>query len=280
MSFVRSIFDPTGFYPRWECGQWSPFDGWLMIASDVVIFLSYMAIPAALAFALLRRRDVPFPGIMGLFVAFIMACGITHAVDALMFYYPIYRLLGLVKAITGVVSFTTAIVLIQALPGLLSLPSIKTANEELRAGYQREIGLREDLERARTELELRTATLSQRSWRLGRALTGTRALACQWESESGQIEWEIGYDELATELDLPAREFRSWSSILDERNVGRLRDACAAARECRPDPVTFETPLAGAPRCLMRLAMAAEPEVRGEPATMVGLARIVDRAQP
>lgn len=279
MDFVRSLFDPAGFSPRWQCGQWSAFEGWLLIVSDAIIFLSYTAIPAALAFMLVRRRDVPFPRILALFVAFIMACGITHAVDGLMFYYPIYRFLGVVKAVTAVVSFTTAVVLIRSLPALLTVPSIQSANADLKGAVARETSLRHELERARSDLELRTATLSQRSRRMSTALGSLRGLACQWVVRTGQVEWEIGYDELATELGLPAREFRSWSALLDERDVQRLRDVCLLACEQRQEPITFEAPMAGSPRHLLRLGARAEPAVRGEPATMVGVLRIMSRNQ-
>ncbi len=279
MDFVRSLFDPDGFVPRWQCGNWTALSGWLMIVSDILIFLSYTAIPAALAFTLARRRDVPFPSLVALFVAFIMACGITHALDALMFYHPIYRVLGVVKAVTAVVSFTTAVVLIRSLPWLLTLPSIQSANTELRGVLTRESALRAELERARNELEIRTATLSQRSRRLSDALAGLRGLSCQWVAETGHVEWEIGYDALATDLGLPAREFRSWSNLLDERDVKRLRDACLLAHERPDEPITFEATMAGSPRHTLRLGARAEPQVRGEPATMVGVLRIIRRDQ-
>lgn len=279
MDFVRSLFDPTGFAPRWQCGSWTSFEGGLLIVSDAIIFLSYMAIPAALAFTMSRRRDVPFPRIITLFVAFIMACGIAHAVDAAMFYYPIYRFLGVVKAVTALVSLTTAVVLMRSLPALMALPSVQSANEGLKAAIERESVVRRELERARSELEMRTAVLSQRSRRISTALTALRGLACQWVVDTGRVEWEIGYDELATDLNLQAREFRSWSNLLDERDVARLRDMCRDAHEHPHEPVTFEATMAGSPRYLLRLGARAEPEVRGEPATMVGVLRILRRDQ-
>jgi len=250
-----------------------------MIVSDGIIFLSYMAIPAALVFTLARRRDVPFPGIVALFVAFIVACGITHAADAMMFYHPLYRLLGVIKAITAIVSLTTAVILIRSLPALLALPSIQTSNRDLKAALERESSLRHELERARSELEARTAALSQRSRRMNSALVALRGLACEWAVETGRVEWEIGYDQLATELGLPAREFRSWDGLLDERDVERLRDLCRRARERPLDPLTFEASMAGSPRHVLRLGARVEPEVRGEPATMVGVVRIMNRHQ-
>jgi hypothetical protein len=277
MDFVRSLFDPSDFPARWHCGNWTPFAGWLLIVSDAVIFLSYMAIPAALAFTLFRRRDLPFPGILSLFVAFIMACGMAHAVDALMFYYPVYRALGVIKAATALISLTTALVLIRSLPAVLAWPSVQAANAELNGAVERELAVRHDLERARTELEARSAILSQRSRRINVALSGLRALACQWVAQTGHIEWEIGYDELATELALPAREFRSWMNLLDERDVARLRDACRQAREHPHESITFEASVAGSSRYLLRLGARAEPEVRGEPPTMVGLLRILPK---
>lgn len=127
------LLDTTGFPARWECGTgWSPALGWTHIASDVLIWASYFAIPAALAVYMIRRRDVPFPAIGWLFVSFIALCGAGHLLEAAMFWWPAYRLSGAVKSGTALVSMATAVALIPALPRALALPGLSRVNRELQ----------------------------------------------------------------------------------------------------------------------------------------------------
>ncbi|WP_428307319.1 hybrid sensor histidine kinase/response regulator [Lacipirellula sp.] len=128
---LTGAFDTTGFPPRWKCGVWSDELGWLHILSDIAIWGAYTAIPCVLAFFILRRKDVPFPRILWLFVAFIFACGTTHLIDAIIFWQPVYRLAGLVKFATAIVSWGTVLALIQITPGVLHFPGMAKLNEQL-----------------------------------------------------------------------------------------------------------------------------------------------------
>lgn len=113
---LTSLFDPTGFTPRANCGTaWTPGLIALNATSDLFIWLAYVSIPLVLLY-FTRRRDLPFPRVFVLFALFILACGTTHLIDALIFKYPIYRFAGLMKAVTAVVSWATVITLIQLIP--------------------------------------------------------------------------------------------------------------------------------------------------------------------
>ncbi|MEQ8240724.1 MAG: sensor histidine kinase [Cyclobacteriaceae bacterium] len=68
-----------------------------------------------------------------------MFCGITHALDATMFWYPMYNALGLVKILTAAVSLTTFVALIIESKRLFNLKTpaelekiIKQRTEELK----------------------------------------------------------------------------------------------------------------------------------------------------
>ncbi|NNE91078.1 MAG: HAMP domain-containing histidine kinase [Verrucomicrobiales bacterium] len=125
------LFDTTDFPPRWECGTWTQAHGWTHIISDFLIFLSYLAIPIVIA-ALIRKRRLPFPSIAWLFVAFIFFCGLTHLIEANIFFWPVYRFSALIKVITAVVSVATVIAMIRLSPKFMALPEMALVISKMR----------------------------------------------------------------------------------------------------------------------------------------------------
>ncbi|HCS51608.1 MAG TPA: hypothetical protein DIW81_08450, partial [Planctomycetaceae bacterium] len=134
--FFGNLFETSSYPARWNCGSWTPIEGWLHIVSDIGIFAAYFAIPLALVYFVLKRRDRPFFGVFILFAAFIMLCGTSHLIEAIIFYYPIYRVAGLVKLATMMVSWATLIVLIRLMPLALDLPSIAAMNQQYRTANE------------------------------------------------------------------------------------------------------------------------------------------------
>lgn len=119
LDVLTSLFDPTGFTPRAHCGTgWTDALVWLHATSDLFIWLAYVSIPLVLLY-FTRRRDLPFPRLFILFALFILACGTTHLIDALIFQFPVYRFSGLMKGVTAVVSWSTVIALIQVIPRVM-----------------------------------------------------------------------------------------------------------------------------------------------------------------
>lgn len=123
-AFFKHLFESTQFMPRWVCGQWSPLHGWLYIVSDIIIFLAYMAIPLAMVYFVRKRwGDLPFRGVFWLFIAFISLCGMTHLVDAIIFWVPYYRFNALLLAVTATVSVVTVAAMVKVLPQALAYKS-------------------------------------------------------------------------------------------------------------------------------------------------------------
>ncbi len=79
-----------------------------------------MSIPLVLLY-FTRRRDLPFPRLFVLFALFILACGTTHLIDALVFRYPVYRLAAAMKAVTAIISWLTVVSLIQVIPRVVPM---------------------------------------------------------------------------------------------------------------------------------------------------------------
>jgi PAS domain S-box-containing protein len=140
-SNLFGLLDTTGFPARWHCGRWSSALGWLHIVSDILVFGAYMAIPIVLVSFIRHRRDLPkpFPVVFWLFGAFIVACGTTHLIEAVIFWHPVYRLAGAVKAATAGVSWLTLAFLAPAVPKALALKTpdelkrqVEEATDQLR----------------------------------------------------------------------------------------------------------------------------------------------------
>ena len=123
--FFQKLFETSDWPPRWICGEWSSFHGWLYISSDFAIWLAYFIIPVIIIYFIQRKPDIPFLPVFWLFGAFIILCGATHILDALIFWWPAYRLSALVRFFTAVVSLITVFALIRDLPKLLDVTTSK-----------------------------------------------------------------------------------------------------------------------------------------------------------
>lgn len=121
--FFEKLFSPSGFPARWYCGDWSDFHGWLYISSSLLTFLAYLFIPLVLFYVTSRKPNAPFRRIFYLFIAFIWLCSLTHLTDAIIFWYPVYRLNAVFLFLTGLVSVATLLTLIRRLPSLIALRS-------------------------------------------------------------------------------------------------------------------------------------------------------------
>jgi chemotaxis family two-component system sensor kinase Cph1 len=129
--FITKLFDTTDWPPRWHCGNWTDFHGWLYILSDIMIGAAYYAIPVLLFRIVIKRKDIPFPKLFWLFIAFIALCGSTHLLDAIIFWWPAYRLSGAVRLLTGFVSFFTVIMLYKAWPMINNIRTLKQLETEI-----------------------------------------------------------------------------------------------------------------------------------------------------
>jgi PAS domain S-box-containing protein len=142
--FFNDFFDTDSFPPRWYCGRWSEFHGWLYIVSDIAIWAAYFTIPFLLIHFIRRKKDIPFPRIFWLFGTFIFACGATHLIDAIIFWVPVYRLSAFVRLITAIVSWGTIFALYKILPHAFSLKTpaelekqVQDRTEQLNISFEK-----------------------------------------------------------------------------------------------------------------------------------------------
>ncbi len=129
--FFTKMFNTADWPARWHCGTWTDFHGWLYILSDISIWAAYFAIPFLLFRILNKRKDIPFPRIIWLFIAFILLCGTTHLIDAVIFWWPVYRLSAAVRFATAVVSMFTVYALYKMLPMIYNLRTVGQLEAEI-----------------------------------------------------------------------------------------------------------------------------------------------------
>ncbi|SMF20143.1 PAS/PAC sensor signal transduction histidine kinase [Alteromonadaceae bacterium Bs31] len=121
------------YMPHGHCYLWQPEILWTHVISDAIIAVSYFSIPIALYYFVVQKQIREFRWIFLLFALFILACGITHLMGIVTIWQGVYGLHGLTKALTALVSITTAITLFKVLPYALRLPS----SAELEAAHKR-----------------------------------------------------------------------------------------------------------------------------------------------
>jgi signal transduction histidine kinase len=158
LMFFSRLFS-ADFMPHRMCFLGDRGVTWLNVISDCLIALSYYLIPFLLVRLVRRRRDIEFKWAFLAFAAFILACGTTHLLGAVTVWDPVYRLEGLVKAITATASAATFVALIPLIPVLVALPSpaqLAQVNQSLEQRVQeRTASLEQALTDLRKEMQLR-----------------------------------------------------------------------------------------------------------------------------
>src|SRR5581483_11886856 len=160
IEFFRKLFS-TDFMPHGMCYLWNPAVLWVNVISDVLIALSYYAIPFLLFSFARKRRDITFKWIFVAFGTFILACGTTHVMAALTVWTPVYRLDALIKVITAVASLATFAGLFPFMPTLLKLPSPAALQHEIEVRRQAEERVRHINEDLEQRVASRTASLEE-----------------------------------------------------------------------------------------------------------------------
>lgn len=126
--------------PHGHCYFWQPDILWSHALSDGVIAAAYFAIPLVLLYIFKKRNTTRYIWITGLFAIFITGCGLTHVMDVITIWVPLYRLDAVFRIITALASLGTAITLIKITPAMLSIPTTEEwqrTNEELKAANEK-----------------------------------------------------------------------------------------------------------------------------------------------
>ena len=225
----KTFFSSGSFIPHGHCYLWQTQLVWLHVASDSIIALAYFSIPITLIYFISKRQDLPFDWIFALFGAFIVACGITHLFELWTLWHPTYWLSGTMKAITALISFATAILLVDLMPQALALPSpaqLESANRLLEAEIVERQLAESALQKAKEELEIRveerTAELKSQTQHLAFA---NRLLAAEIvERQLAEAALQKAKEELEIRVEERTAELQSQTQQL-EQALSELKQA-------------------------------------------------------
>jgi two-component system NtrC family sensor kinase len=225
----KTFFSSGSFIPHGHCYLWQTQLVWLHVASDSIIALAYFSIPITLVYFISKRQDLPFDWIFALFGAFIVACGITHIFELWTLWHPTYWLSGTMKAITALISFATAILLVDLMPQALALPSpaqLASANRLLEAEIVERQLAEFAIQKAKEELEIRveerTAELKSQTQHLEFA---NRLLAAEIvERQLAEAALQKAKEELEIRVEERTAELKSQTQQL-EQALSELKQA-------------------------------------------------------
>ena len=157
---LQDMINRAAYMAHGYCLLWKPWLVAMHASSDILIFGSYFAIPVAIWIFLSKRKDLTLKPLAVLFAAFIFLCGLTHVIQAVTLWWPVYETQGYVKAITAIVSVATAIAIFPLIPKAVAIPSpgqLQIVND----GLTLEVAAHRDtlaaLKRSNDELEMRVA---------------------------------------------------------------------------------------------------------------------------
>lgn len=203
--FFSSILSTSQWPARWQCGEWSSFNGWLYILSDFAIWLAYFMIPIVLTYFLVKKKEqLPFKRIFALFIAFILACGLTHLIDAIIFWWPAYNLSALIRFITAVVSMGTVFGLVKVIPRAMNM---RTPEELLKEINDRKI--------VEDQLSLKVKELEK----LNREMAIREEKMQELKNELEAFSYSVSHD-----LRSPLRTIHGFSQALEEDFAHKLPD--------------------------------------------------------
>jgi signal transduction histidine kinase len=198
IEFLHKLFSPD-FMPHGYCMRWNSDVVWLHVISDAIITLAYYIIPFGLIYFVKRRKDLAFDWIFVAFGIFILACGATHMMAIITLWDPVYRIDGVIKAMTAIASIVTAALLVRLLPALLKIPS----PAQLRAEIALRTAAEQDLRQLNRELERRVEQRTEKLNRYNQALQ--------------RVAYISGHD-----LREPVRTVTTFTEMLESRSRDRL----------------------------------------------------------
>lgn len=188
---LTNLFDGAGLMPHGVCFAWRPDLVFAHAGADLLITLAYLIIPVALYKLVRSRTDIQFGWVLYTFAAFILLCGVTHAVNIYVLWEPNYAFQALIKLATAMVSIATAFLVWQIMPALEKLPSLTkalNANALLETEVANHTAARKELARRTLDLEGANAELEDINVQLETEIEDRKVIQRQLSDRSTELQ--------------------------------------------------------------------------------------------
>lgn len=208
--FFKNLFKYQDFRPFGQSGNWTVFHEWLYIISDLFIWAAYFAIPIlAVLYSIRNRKKIRLKSLYTLFIGFIIVCGATFFINALLFWLPIYRFSALIHFLAAVVSWVTVGYVIKNAATLFSMKTEKDMQTEIES---------------RVEIE---QELKQKNEQLQEAERLAKLGYIRWNVSDEQVAYSDSVPEILEVPDEQELNYQILSSIIhkdDMKNLEKVID--------------------------------------------------------
>ncbi len=226
--YFRKMFSTSDWPARWHCGIWSEFEGWLYIVSDIMIWAAYFAIPFIILRYVVRKNNAHYIKLYYLFAAFILACGITHFIDAMMFWIPVYRISSLAKFVTAIISWVTVVALVKFLPSAFATRTIPELEAEIQRRKNAEEAVRKMNEELEQIIEEKTQEIRLTEFKFKSIIENSADAISLMNGElEGIYSNKSAYD-LSGRTEEESKAVH-WSTLVHPEDIDILKDAIAVA---------------------------------------------------
>ncbi|WP_145980727.1 sensor histidine kinase [Magnetospirillum sp. ME-1] len=163
----------SDFLPHGLCLSWRTELIALTVISEIVIGACYVSVACSLAYFARKRPDFPYPGVMTLFAIVFALCGVSHLIEVLTLWIPLYGAQAIFNAAVALLAIPAAWKMWTLVPQALTLPSpshLQHINNELAREIanhrETENSLRQAMEAAESASRARSEFLSNMSHEL------------------------------------------------------------------------------------------------------------------
>ncbi|MDB4990021.1 MAG: domain S-box [Myxococcaceae bacterium] len=230
-----------GFMPHGHCYLWTPSMVWAQVGSNALIGMAYVSIASTLGVLVRRIKDMPFALVYVAFGVFILSCGMTHWLDVVTVWRPIYWVDAAVRILTAVASVATALLILPMIPRAVSLAATARLSEERRERLEVTLSQLEEAHRQlaeRAEEHRQRADLSEEQFQ---SLVESMPQLAWISAPDGRAIFRNARWAEYSGLDLQTLDERGWESLHDpmlvthtiQRWSASLSSGTAFDAECR-----------------------------------------------
>lgn len=160
---LKSVFDTSAYQPRWNSQHWNYLDGWLLVTSEIAMGIAFALAAMMALYCLAKRKKVSHSFLWWFTFAFLLICAICGGLEAIIFWWPAYRLTALVRLAGALIAIGVLLLLIPVLSKLLKLRSATELEQEIAQRRRTELELRKVHSELEGVIELRTAQLAAKN---------------------------------------------------------------------------------------------------------------------